>query len=210
MAYKIKVKDADITEDVRIQRGFMHAVFAFPNGYRLHVIGVHLKSRVFNSRYNQTDMRRYEARLLRYFVNEILQKEPDANVLVMGDMNDTYDSEPIRFLRDDKKPREKRLYDLRPADQSGLFWTHWWNQNDVYSRIDYAFASYALVPEINREKTKIVHLPEFWIFASDHRPILITLWTDNAQPPSESEMEQLFPKLKDAPISPEQPEAEKP
>ena len=116
----------------------------------------------------------------------------------------------IYFLRDDKKTPEKRLYDLRPADQSGLFWTHWWNRNDVYSRIDYAFASYALVPEIIRDKTKIVHLPEFWIFASDHRPILITLRTDNAQPLSGPEMEQLFPNLKDAPIPPEQSEIEKP
>jgi endonuclease/exonuclease/phosphatase family metal-dependent hydrolase len=196
MTYKIKVKDTDIRKDVRVQRGFTHAVFTFESGYRLHVIGAHLKAKVFHPRYNQTDMRRYEARLLRYFVNEILEKEPDANILLMGDLNDTFDSDPIRFIRDDKREDRLRLYDLKPADKWGFFWTHWFDDNDIYSRIDYAFASWALLPEIIPEKTYIPH-DKSWFIASDHRPLLITIKTENLPPPSQTAITARYPRLKD-------------
>ncbi|HPN84275.1 MAG TPA: endonuclease/exonuclease/phosphatase family protein, partial [Victivallales bacterium] len=181
MKYKIKVKNSYYSDEIGVQRGILHSIFVFDGGYKLHLIGAHLKARVFHPRYNQTDMRRYEARILRYIVNSILEKEPDANVLVMGDFNDSFDSEPIRLLRDDKKENESRLYDLRPSDKWGMYWTHWWNQYDNYSRIDYALASYSILPEIDHYKTQIIHIPELWMFASDHRPILIVLNTKNSK-----------------------------
>lgn len=195
LKYKIKPKDSDSYDEISTQRALVHLIFEFENNYRLHIVGAHLKARVFHPRYNQTDMRRYEARLLRYLVNEILQKEKDANILVMGDLNDTYDSDPIRFLRDDKKKPQQRLYDLRPGDKWNLYWTHWWNQNDSYSRIDYAFASYALLPEIDLGKSCIVHLPEYWMFASDHRPLLITINTENKEPFNEESLNKKYPVL---------------
>lgn len=195
LKYKIKVKNSDSYDEISTQRALVHLSFEFENNYRLHVVGAHLKARVFHPRYNQTDMRRYEARLLRYLVNEILEKEKDANILVMGDLNDTYDSEPIRFLRQDKKKTQQRLYDLRPGDNRDLYWTHWWNQNDSYSRIDYAFASYALLPEIDLQKSCIVHLPEYWMFASDHRPLLITINTENKEPLNEESLNKKYPVL---------------
>ncbi len=181
LKYKIKVKESDLYDEITSQRAIVHTIFEFKDNYRLHVVAAHLKARLFHPRYNQTDMRRYEARLIRYLVNEILEKEQNANILVMGDMNDTYDSEPIRLIRDDKKKLQMRLYVLRPADKWNLYWTHWWNQNDAYSRIDYAFASYGLLPEIDTNKSYIVHLPEYWMFASDHRPLLITINTGNKE-----------------------------
>ncbi|MFZ2655137.1 MAG: endonuclease/exonuclease/phosphatase family protein [Victivallales bacterium] len=120
--YKIKPKDKEngYPEKVFVQRGFLHAVFEFENSYRLHVVGAHLKSRLPHPRYIQTDMRRYEARLLRYLVNQIQEKEPDANILVVGDFNDIYSSDPLLTLRACEKPVDKRLFDLRPLDSSGL------------------------------------------------------------------------------------------
>lgn len=199
LKYKIKAKNSDQHDEIGVQRGLVHAVFEFDGPYRLHVIGAHLKSRVFNSRYNQTDMRRYEARLLRYLVNEILSAEPEANILVMGDLNDTYDSEPIRLLRDDAKRNEMRLYDLRPPDKWNLYWTHWWNQNDAYSRIDYALASHALLPEIDKGSTHIVHVPDLWMFASDHRPILVSVKAENAVLSTSGAIDESYPRLPDAP-----------
>ncbi len=192
--YKIKPKDKEngYPEKVFIQRGFLHAVFEFENNYRLHVVGAHLKSRLPHPRYIQTDMRRYEARLLRYLVNDIQEKEQGANILVVGDFNDIYSSDPLLTLRAKEKPEASRLYDLRPSDKSGLPWTHWWHGQDVYGRIDYALASASLLPEIDFEKTKIVHLQNYWMFASDHRPVFVTINTENRTPWGKEAFDKYF------------------
>ncbi len=195
MTYKIKVKNSEEYDELGAQRGFIHALFVFDNGYRLHIMGAHLKSKVFNSRYNQTDMRRYEARLLKHLVNDILEKEPNANILVMGDLNDTYDSESIRQLRDENKKHEHRLYDLRPSDKWGLYWTHWWKLNDTYSRIDYALASYSILSEIDFAKSYVVHIPEQWLLASDHRPILISINTNDVTEMQNDAIDLKYPPL---------------
>jgi endonuclease/exonuclease/phosphatase family metal-dependent hydrolase len=161
-------------ESVPIQRGFLHAVFK-KNGYTLHIIEAHLKARLFHYRYNQTDMRRSEARQLRHVVDLVLKKDPDANVLVVGDFNDVYSSSAIAAIRGDDK--KLKLIDLKPRDSRDTTWTHWWKEEDEYGRIDYAFVSPALLPEIDRKKCRIIHLPDYWLYASDHRPLLTVIKT---------------------------------
>lgn len=192
--YRIKPKNDEgrYAEKVLVQRGFLHAVFEFENGYRLHVVGAHLKSRLNHPRYIQTDMRRYEARLLRYLVNDIQEKEKNANILVVGDFNDTYSSDPVITLRAPDKPFERRLYDLRPLDNSGLPWTHWWRSEDIYGRIDYTLASASLLPEINFAKTKTVHLKDSWITASDHRPVFVSINTENSKSWEKEKVDKYF------------------
>jgi endonuclease/exonuclease/phosphatase family metal-dependent hydrolase len=193
--YRIKRKDREdgYAEKVFVQRGFMHLLFEFEDNYRLHVIGAHLKSRLPHPRYIQTDMRRYEARLLRYLVNDIQEKEKNANILLVGDFNDIYSSDPLITLRAPEKTFKNKLYDLRPLDSSGLSWTHWWNSQDVYGRIDYALASAALLPEINFDRTKVVHLREQWMHASDHRPTLVSISTENAAAWNKETIDKYFP-----------------
>jgi len=193
--YRIKPKNDEnrYAEKVLVQRGFMHAVFEFEGDYRLHVVGAHLKSRLPHPRYIQTDMRRYEARLLRYLVNDIQEKEKDANILVVGDFNDIYSSDPLITIRAPEKTLKNRLYDLRPLDSTGLPWTHWWHSEDIYGRIDYAMASASLLPEINFDKTKVVHLRDYWMFASDHRPVLISINTENSAFWGKETIDKYFP-----------------
>jgi endonuclease/exonuclease/phosphatase family metal-dependent hydrolase len=158
--------------DVPVRRGFAHCVFEWP-GYRLHLLAAHLKSKAFDA-LGQTDMRRYEARLLRRLVDDILRVEPEANVLLVGDLNDTPESSPISTLCSRRSNPPRQLYDLRPVDRFGLSWTHCWDSADTYSRIDYAMVSYGLLPEVDFGATEIPFFPE-WSLASDHRPLLITL-----------------------------------
>ncbi len=193
--YRIKPKDKEngYAEKVFVQRGFIHLVFEFEDNYRLHVVGAHLKSRLPHPRYIQTDMRRYEARLLRYLVNDIQEKEKDANILVVGDFNDTYSSDPLITIRAPEKPFGNRLYDLRPLDSSGLPWTHWWHSEDIYGRIDFTLASPSLLPEINFDRTKVVHLRDYWMFASDHRPVFVTINTKDSPPWKKETVEKYFP-----------------
>ncbi|MEM4247951.1 MAG: hypothetical protein QXH80_01680 [Candidatus Nanoarchaeia archaeon] len=192
--YQIRPKDKPRShlETVGIQRGFPHAVFKTSDGYTLHVIAAHLKSRLFHKRYNQTDMRRYEARLLKYYVNGIQSANPKANILVVGDMNDTFNSDPMITLRSSEKTPDKRLYDLRPLDADGNAWTHWWNTEDSYGRIDYAYANLNLLPEIDLTKTKIPHIPELWFIASDHRPVFVSIKTNDAPLPNDKLIENAF------------------
>ncbi|MBT3381559.1 MAG: endonuclease/exonuclease/phosphatase family protein [Lentisphaerae bacterium] len=158
---------------IRVRRGFAHCVFKWRNGYILHLLGAHLKSKHFD-RLGQTDMRRYEARLLRYRFNDIIGEDPEANVLIVGDMNDTPDSSPISTLCGRRYKQERQLFDLRPLDQHSMVWTHLWDTADSYTRIDYALVSYPLLPEISLEATFIPSFAD-WYIASDHRPIIVTL-----------------------------------
>ena len=162
---------------LHVQRGFFHLVFE-KDGYRLHIVLAHLKARVRNPVYSSSDMRRDEARLLRKIVSGIMGEESGANVLVMGDLNDTRDSGAIAAVRGDDLKESMRLVDLRPLDSDGCCWTHWWKRQDSYGRIDYAFASKGLMPEIEAEKNRIVHIPFSWLKASDHRPVEIFINTD--------------------------------
>jgi len=184
LAVIAKVANAEVRHDttstyrirdrtMRVRRGFAHCVFQWSNGYRLHVIGGHLKSKVFHP-LGQTDMRRYEARQLRYLVVAIQKEEPGSNILVLGDMNDTPDSSPVTTLISRRSNAENELYDLRPRDATGLVWTHFWADQDTYSRIDYALAGYHLLPEIDFERTVIPAFSD-WRLASDHRPVVVTI-----------------------------------
>lgn len=168
---------------MRVQRGFGHVVFAWANGYRLHVVAAHLKSKMYDPM-GQTDMRRYEARQLRYLVDAILKAETHANILVLGDLNDTPESSPLNTLCSRRSGAEKQLFDLRPEDKANAAWTHLWDVADTYSRIDYALVSYGLLPEVVLAKTQIPDIPD-WYIASDHRPVLVTLTPKDLPPPGE-------------------------
>ena len=195
ICYRIRPKNKKYkrTEAYPVLRGFLHSIFKFDN-YKLHIITAHLKSRLTHYRYSQNDMRRYEARQLRYYVNDLKTLEKDANILIMGDMNDVYSSSPIETIRNEKKGNEKSLFDLKPVDKKGDVWTHWWKAEDSYSRIDYAFANFALLPEINYNKSIIFYDKKKTLIASDHRPLIITIDTKNKPLLSDNERNKLFSK----------------
>jgi len=177
LTYKLHPKKmpAGALDTIPVQRGFFHLIFKKGN-YKLHIISAHLKAKLFNPRYNQTDMRRSEARLLRYLVDDILKKNPHANLLVVGDLNDSYNSNPLCVLRGDTlKKSDRKLTDLKLYDRWHTTWTHWWHSEDSYSRIDYALVSNGLLKEIDFTKSRIIHIPELWSSASDHRPLMTVI-----------------------------------
>ena len=188
-----KDKNAAEMDEIGVQRGFLHVIYKFDD-YTLHLVSAHLKAKVHHYRYSQADMRRLEARQLRYLINDILKNEPEANILVVGDMNDTFDSKPISIIRDFEQPPERRLLDLRPLDVDGFSWSHWWDEQDSYARIDYTLCSKGLLPEIVFEQTRIVSKTPTWMVASDHRPLLVTIETKQKPVWSEESLEKLFPK----------------
>ena len=191
LTYDIKPKSEKKQEKVYVRRGFLHILFDI-DGYKLHIINAHLKSRLPHLRYNQKDMRRSEAELLKNYTNDIIKRHPKANILIVGDFNDVYNSSPIKILRGMKRKSENRLYDLRPLDNAGSSWTYWWEKEDSYERIDYMLTSPSLLPEIDLKKTQIDNNLKLCLHASDHRPVITVIRTKDKKTWSESKINSLF------------------
>lgn len=157
----------------RMGRGILDVTVQVTPDYRLRLVGLHLKSKRAVPMYDQQKFRAKEALIVRSRLNQILAADPNQNLLLFGDLNDTKNEFPIReILGPLKSPASLR--DLPLRDRDGLTWTHFWDNADLYSRIDYLMASRGLWPEIQLNRSGISssqHTRE----ASDHRPIYTTI-----------------------------------
>lgn len=152
---------------VPVARGFLDVTIQVTPDYSFRLLSAHLKSKVY-SKLGQTEMRRNEARLLNKNVRAVLKENPQVNLLLVGDMNDDYQSAPLREVAG---RRGGKLTDLRPVDSVGDAWTYFMKSRDQYNRIDYLFVSEGMLPEVVKEKTHVVRDP-FTAQASDHRPVI--------------------------------------
>jgi len=152
---------------VPVARGFLDVTIQVNPQYQFRLLGAHLKSKV-HSPLGQTEMRRNEARLLNKNVRAILKDNPQVNLLVVGDMNDDYKSAALREVAG---RRGGKLTDLRPVDFVGDAWTCFRDYVDEYNRLDYLFVSEGMLPEVIKEKTRVVRDP-LTSQASDHRPVV--------------------------------------
>jgi hypothetical protein len=168
-----------------VQRGFLHAIFNF-NGYILHVFGANLKDRIRDPLYNQYDMRRYEARILRKLITAVIKKEKKepANIILLAGLNDTCGKAPVKDIYNRRFGIAKRLFDLRPVDSLNVSWTALDESRDEYERVDYIIISSGIIPEIVINETMIIENPK-WRKASLHRPVMTTfipvnkpIWSD--------------------------------
>lgn len=165
-----------------VGRGFAEVEIRVNDHYSFTLLNAHLKSKRPVSVADQADMRLEEARALRRIVDARLERDPSANIVVVGDMNDTKDSKPIRAIigRGGDK-----LLDTRPAERNGdtepnanprydprnVTWTYHYGREDSYQRIDYILLSGGMAKEWKPEGTYALTLPN-WGVASDHRPIV--------------------------------------
>ena len=86
--------------------------FQVNSRYRFVLFNAHLKSKRPVGFADQAAMRLDEARVLRRLVVKRLNANPDENLLVVGDLNDTPNTDPIKDLIGRRAPR---LVDLRPV-----------------------------------------------------------------------------------------------
>ena len=152
-----------------INRGILDAsVSAQGKDYRF--IGVHLKSKRTVTGGDQAKMRLQEAHLLRRHLDKILSPNPDANLIVYGDFNDTYRSNTLRAVTG-SAAKNLRITPIYLKDSQGEAWTHHWSGEDIYSRIDFIMTSPALRREVDFKASCIID-DNLWSKASDHRPML--------------------------------------
>ena len=152
-----------------INRGILDAsVIAHQKMYRF--VGAHLKSKRESDQGDQEAIRFNEARLLRRHVDSILQENANARLIIYGDFNDTRASPSIKTIVGNAN-RSTDLMAIRVKDSRQETWTHRWDMNDLYSRIDYIMVSEALRKEVDLSNAKIID-DAGWEDASDHRPVM--------------------------------------
>ena len=159
-----------------VERGFLDVTIAVSTSCRLRLIGAHLKSKLAVPS-GEALLRRNEARLLRQHIDGVLGKDPNANLLVYGDLNDTKDQPAIQEILG-RRESPNRLNDISLADAQGDHWTYYRKLTDTYDRIDYILTDQALFPQIDQSKS-CVYRSNDWYLASDHRPIVAVIRVRN-------------------------------
>ena len=166
----------------RVSRGFAEIDIQVNKHYSFTLISAHLKSRRPVPEADETELREQEAVLLRERIDACLAARPDANLIVLGDFNDSKDSRSTRTLIGRGR---RALIDTRPAERNGddqpnpnprydprnITWTHHYGKEDTYSRIDYILLSHGMAREWSASNTFVLALPN-WGVGSDHRPIV--------------------------------------
>ena len=153
-----------------LRRGLLH-VEADISGQKIHLLGAHLKSKRPVEYADQNTMRLKEAHLIRDQITTILQKSPEAKLLLYGDLNDTFKSSTLSTLKGHYRSKLRlEPLDLKASD--GTYWTHFWSYQRVYSTFDYVLCNHALLDYVDHDKSKTLNPPETLI-ASDHRPQVV-------------------------------------
>jgi endonuclease/exonuclease/phosphatase family metal-dependent hydrolase len=172
-----------------VSRGFAEVDIRVNAHYTFTLMTAHLKSRREVGLVDEAAWREQEARRLRELIDERLRANPDLNLVVLGDLNDTHDSRPVKLLLGRGK---LALIDTRPAERNGdapaarngdlssrqITWTHFYGVKDAYERIDYLLLSPGMAREWDRSGTYVLALPD-WGVASDHRPIVARFWAED-------------------------------
>jgi endonuclease/exonuclease/phosphatase family metal-dependent hydrolase len=159
-------------QPLKVRRGFLDVTIQVNAGYRLRMVGVHLKSKLPIAG-GEALMRRYEAQLLRKHLESILGSDPAVNLACYGDFNDTKNELMFQTITG-MRGSAAYMADLPARDEVGDRWTQYWKAADLYSRIDYIFVSPALHREVVLGKSR-VYRSDYWNEASDHRPVMATI-----------------------------------
>jgi endonuclease/exonuclease/phosphatase family metal-dependent hydrolase len=168
----------------RVSRGFGEVAIQVNTNYSFTLIAAHLKSKRAVAQADEAEMRLEEAKVLREKVDACLAANPNANLVVLGDFNDTKDSASIKAIIGRGK---HKLVDTRPAERNGdnapspnpaweprnVTWTHYYGKEDSYTRIDYILLSSGMAHEWITNGTYALTVPN-WGVGSDHRPIVAT------------------------------------
>jgi len=173
----------------RVSRGFAEVEVRVNPAYAFTLLTCHLKSRRTIPQADEAEMRLEEAKLLRELIDARLAVNPNANLIVLGDLNDTYDSAAVKTILGRGRTG---LLDTRPAERNGdnlpnanprfnprnITWTHFYGKEDSYQRIDYILLSHGMAREWVTHDTYVLALAN-WGVGSDHRPLVATFMAED-------------------------------
>ncbi len=156
-----------------VKRGVLEVVLATNEG-DVSLFAVHLKSK-HTERPDDPEsalQRALEAEAVRDLVLARCPNPTEAKFVICGDWNDTRASRPVRALQ--KRGEVEVGEILRAADARGETWTHYFQREDLYSRLDYLLVSPALKPFVAGGRAKIWDGPGA-AEGSDHRAVYVEL-----------------------------------
>jgi len=165
----------------RVSRGFADVEVQVATNFTFTLIAAHLKSRRPVPQADESELRLQEAKVLRAIIDEHFKTNPDAKLIVLGDLNDLKNSDSTKEIIGRGK---FKLTDTRPAERNGdsapnpvprfnpmnVTWTYYYGAEDTYSRIDYILLSPAMKQNWLTNETYIPTIPN-WGVGSDHRPV---------------------------------------
>lgn len=172
-----------------VSRGIAEVEIEVSPAYKFTLFAAHLKSKRTIAEADEAELRLQEAKVLREKIDARLAADPRANIVVLGDMNDTKDSRSTKAIIGIGK---NKLVDTRPAEKNGdntppanpawdppnITWTHFYGKEDSYTRIDYILLNQGMAREWVKADTYVLAVPN-WGLASDHRPIVATFTADD-------------------------------
>jgi endonuclease/exonuclease/phosphatase family metal-dependent hydrolase len=161
---------------LEVKRGFADLRIQVNPQFDFTLIAAHLKSRLPSPEADEEEWRYQEAVALRGVIDARMAEDSDLNLVALGDFNDLQDSKPLRAIIG---RGNTRLFDTRPSERNGagerepraVNWTHYYAQDDVFSRIDYILVSRAMEKHWMKAGTYVLSSPD-WGVASDHRPLV--------------------------------------
>jgi endonuclease/exonuclease/phosphatase family metal-dependent hydrolase len=163
-----------------VSRGFGEVDVQVNSNYTFTLITAHLKSKRPIPSADEAEIRLEEAKLLREEIDARFMANPNLNLVVLGDFNDTKDSASTKAVIGRGK---HKLVDTRPSERCPdaasvsiselrtITWTHFYAKEDSYSRIDYILLSPGMAREWISQQTYVLAVPD-WGVASDHRPLV--------------------------------------
>lgn len=170
----------------RVSRGFLETDIQVSPQFQFTLLAAHLKSKRPVPEADQAELRAQEALQLREKIDAHLKANAGASLIVLGDLNDSRDTKPVRTIIGRGRAA---LADLRPEEATragpdaslvrtaaNITWTYFYSREDTYSRFDYMLANRSLASRVVPEMTCVFTLP-WWREASDHRPVLATFST---------------------------------
>lgn len=148
---------------ISFQRDFLQIQIQPPTGPAFYMFPVHLKSKRGGADTTEK-VRIGEARQIRKLLDDLLKREKDANFVVLGDFNDTWDSDSLKTIRGDASGALKGFVQDAPKDARTF------NAGEFTDPIDFILASPAMA---KRYVAKSYHIPQGTVetTGSDHNPV---------------------------------------
>lgn len=157
-------------KDYSVQRGILDATIRIGEG-EVRFIGLHLKSKRPVPDFDEAVIRVDESKVVREHLDTIFEADPDTMIITYGDFNDTTRSLSTRMITG-RYNSKKAMKPVDLKDSRGENWTHNWDYQDIYSRIDFVTVSRGISSHVDSEASGIID-EDFWEQASDHRPLLV-------------------------------------
>ena len=168
----------------QVKRGFAELDIQAATNFTFTLFAAHLKSHLVTTDADEAEERLGEAKVLRGIIDERFKANPNAKLIVLGDLNDTKDSDSTKEIIGRGK---FKLTDTRPAERNGdagsaenfyheprnITWTYFYGADDTYSRVDYILLSPSMSRDWVTNETYAPTIPN-WGLGSDHRPIVAT------------------------------------